>query len=334
MEDMKPRSINRVVTDYDFTEDDLSRLHATLGSDRLVLVHGHDAVAHALQTYPDTDVFCSFHPPANLLALAPALRWLALPSAGADNILQTGIPQQKPDLIVTTANGVHAIPIAEFTFSMMLMWARHWPTLFSYQTHSHWATRPEWAALRGGELHDATLGVLGLGAIGRQVARYGKAFGMRVLATRRTAADAPDPDVDQLVPLDHLDDVLRAADYLVLALPSTRETFHLIDAKQLAQMKRTSFLVNIARGNIVDEAALIAALEQHTIGGAALDVTEHEPLPSDSPLWHMENVILAPHISGSTDRYSARFTDLFLENIRRFERGKPLRNVVDPRRGY
>lgn len=334
MQDTTPSHLRLVVSDYEFSESDATRLQNALGADRLVLVRGKDALPEALRAHPEADVVCSFNPPDDLLALAPRLRWLALPSAGADHILRTGIPQQHPDLIVTTANGVHAIPIAEFAFSMMLMWSRHWPTLAAYQTQSHWATRPEWVSLRGTELHGATLGVLGLGAIGRQVARYGKAFGMRVLATRRTQTDAPDPDADQLVPLNQISEVLRVADYLVIALPSTRETYHLIGADQLAQMKHTAFLVNIARGNIIDEEALVAALEHHTLGGAGLDVTEREPLPPESPLWRMDNVIIAPHISGATNRYSSRFTDLFLDNLERYQRGQRLRNIVDPARGY
>lgn len=158
---------------------------------------------------------------------------------------------------------------------------------------------------------------------------------MRVIAThRQVAATASDPDVDVLLTMDRLAEALAQADYVALAVPSTADTHHLIGAEQLAQMKQGALLINIARGEVVDEPALIAALKRGPIGGAALDVTEQEPLPSASPLWRMPNVIISPHVSGRTPHYGERLTDLLIDNIARYRAGQPLRNMVDVTRGY
>jgi phosphoglycerate dehydrogenase-like enzyme len=269
-----------------------------------------------------------------VLDLAPHLRWIALPSAGVDRVVRAGLVRPGGP-VVTNARGVHAIPISEYVFAMLLMWARNWPAILAAQRASMWPNHKGWEGLAGGELHGATLGVVGLGAIGRQIAHLGRCFGMRVLATRRSITPGTeDPDVDELIPLAELPRLLAAADYVVLAVPSTAQTHHLIGREQLRAMKRSGVLVNIGRGDAVDEPALVEALRDGTIAGAALDVFETEPLPPDSPLWTMPNVIVAPHLAGSTDAYSKRFTGLFLDNLRRYQAGEPLRNVVDPERGY
>lgn len=331
-----PRANPRLVlTSFSFADADANRLEAALGPGVLVRVTGgREALAEALRARPETDVLCSFSPPAETLELAPDLRWLALPSAGADQVVRLGLV--RPDgPVVTTASGIHAVPIAEFVLGMMLQWARDWPALWRLRLEHVWPDRQTWAGLHGHELAGATLGIVGLGAIGRQIARFGRALGMRVVGTRHSAQPGmQDPDVDALLPADALDALLADADYVVIAVPSTPATHHLIDAERLAHMKRSAFLVNIARGSIVDEAALVEALRAGTLAGAGLDVFEVEPLPPESPLWEMPNVILSPHISGATDRYSARFTDLFLDNLARWRAGEPLRNVVDPARGY
>jgi phosphoglycerate dehydrogenase-like enzyme len=158
---------------------------------------------------------------------------------------------------------------------------------------------------------------------------------MRTVATRRSAsAGATDPDVDVIMPSERLDDALAQADYIVLAVPSTPATHHLINAERLAHVKPGALLINIARGDVVDESALLAALRAGPLGGAALDVTAQEPLASDSPLWAAPNSIISPHVSGRSPRYSERLTDLMLDNIARYREGRPLRNLVDVARGY
>jgi phosphoglycerate dehydrogenase-like enzyme len=322
------------VSDYAFQPPDRQRLEATVGSENLLLVRGQDALAQALQTHPQADVVCTFSPPANLYQLAPQLRWLALASAGADHALRAGLVRPN-SAVVTTANGVHAVPISEYTLSTMLMWSRHWPHMLDLQRDHAWANPDERNRLRAQELFGSTLGVIGLGAIGRRIAQLGRAFGMRVLAVRRSAqpGDA-DPDVDELLPAARLGDLLAASDFVVVSLPSTPDSHHLLGAEQFSQMKPTALLINIARGQIIDEPALIQALQDGAIAGAALDVFETEPLPTESPLWTMPNVMISPHVSGISDRYSERLTDLLLDNLTRFREGQSLRNMVDPTRGY
>jgi phosphoglycerate dehydrogenase-like enzyme len=324
-----------VVSNFTFAPDDQRRVEAALGKGALLLVHGgRDALREALLAHPEADVVASFSPPADLLAIVPNLKWIALPSAGADHMIRAGIVQPGGP-VVTTASGIHAVPIGEFVLSLMLMWVRHWPQIIDYQRAATWPDTAGREKLHGRELDGATLGVIGLGAIGRHVARLGRAFGMRIIATRRSAsAGASDPDADTLVPPDHLGDLLAASDFVVVSVPATAQTQHLLGADELRTMRRDAFLINISRGSAIDESALIAALTDGVIGGAGLDVFETEPLPAESPLWRLPNVILSPHVAGNSDQYSRRFTNLFLENLARYRAGEPLRNVVDVERGY
>jgi phosphoglycerate dehydrogenase-like enzyme len=310
-------------------------MEKALGSGALALVRGgRDALREALVAHPEVDVVASFFPPADLLAIAPNLKWIALPSAGADHAIRAGIVQQGGP-VVTTASGIHAAPIGEFVLSLMLMWVRHWPQIIDYQRAGTWPDSAGREQLHGRELDGAALGVIGLGSIGRHIARLGRAFGMRIVATRRSAsAGTSDPDVDMIVPPDRLGDLLAAADFVVVSVPATEQTRHLIGANELREMRHDAFLINISRGSAIDEAALIAALTNGVIGGVGLDVFETEPLPAESPLWQLPNVIISPHVAGNTDQYSRRFTDLFLENLARYRAGEPLRNVVDLGRGY
>lgn len=327
--------ITLLVTDFAFQPGDIERLRAALGPDRVLTTRDAAGLAEALANHPEADVICTLAPPARLPEVAPHLRWLALASAGADRVIEQDWLRAPNAPLVTTANGVHATNISEHVFSAMLLWARHWPELLRLQQEHRWPVDAEKAPLAGRELAGATLLIVGLGAIGRGIARLGRAFGMRVLATRRSVpVGGSDPDVDALIPQDKLGEALAEADYIALAIPSTPETFHLIDAEQLSKVKRGAFLVNIARGDVVDEAALIAALRNGLLGGASLDVMEHEPLPPESPLWTAPNVTLSPHISGWTMRYSERLTDLLLDNIARYRDGRSLRNLVDVARGY
>jgi phosphoglycerate dehydrogenase-like enzyme len=323
-----------VVSSYGFAREDQQRVEAALDDTPLQVVSGRQDLRDALIAHPETDVVCSFFPPSDILTLAPNLRWLALPSAGADRVLQAGIVRSGGP-IVTTANGIHATPIGEFVLSLMLMWVRQWPRIVDLQRAATWPDHPGWEALAGRELSGATLGIIGMGNIGRYVARLGRAFGMRIVATRRTAAiSSSDPDADVIVAPDQLDRLLEASHFVVVSVPLTPQTYHLIGTVQLHTMRRDAFLINIARGNTVDETALVDALTHGTIAGAGLDVFETEPLPQNSPLWRLPNVIISPHLAGDSDQYSRRFTDLFLENLAHVRAGEPLRNVVDPDRGY
>ncbi|HXG41262.1 MAG TPA: D-2-hydroxyacid dehydrogenase [Dehalococcoidia bacterium] len=269
--------------------------------------------------------------PPDLPQLAPRLRWLQLTSAGVDRLLES--PVLRSGITVTTASGIHAVPIGEYVLGAMLALAKGFPQAMAAQRERAW--RP----YLPDELHGKTVAIVGLGAIGREVARLAKALGMRVLACRRSCQEPqerpPDaPEVDLLLPPSHLPQLLAEADYLVLAVPLTPETRGLIGRQELASMRQGACLINVARGPVVDEDALVEALRSGHLGGAVLDVFSQEPLPADSDLWGLPNVLLTPHISGGTPRYMERAVDLFCDNLRRYLAGEPLRNVVDPLRGY
>jgi phosphoglycerate dehydrogenase-like enzyme len=218
----------------------------------------------------------------------------------------------------------------------MLMFNWNWPQMVRLQDSHLWARSAGWYNLGGRELAGQTLGVVGMGSIGRRIAQVGRAFGMRVLGIRRSfsAEGASDPDLDQSYAPDHLQELLKQSDYVVLSVPLTPETEHIISESELRCMKSNAYLVNIARGHVVDEQALIRALREGWIAGAGLDVAETEPLPSHSPLYGMPNVILTPHIAGVSVHYEARLAELFADNLRRYRAGEPLLHRFDPARGY
>jgi phosphoglycerate dehydrogenase-like enzyme len=213
---------------------------------------------------------------------------------------------------------------------MMIMLAKGWPGLVRAQARREWTRF--WPRVLAGQ----TVGIVGLGSIGRAVARLAKAFDMRVLGVRRSGAplECADYEVDGIFgPLDLLN-VLAESDYVVLALPLTEETHHLIGELALRAMKPSAYRIHVSRGAVIDEAALVRALKEGEVAGAGLDVFESEPLPPESELWGMDNVIISPHIAGGTPRYMELAVDLFCENLRRYLAGEPLRNVVDTKRGY
>lgn len=266
------------------------------------------------------------HP--DLPALAPRLRWLQLTSAGAEQPLISQLIQR--GVTVTTASGIHAVPIGEFVIGLMLAFAKGLPRALRKQMERAWLPYlPD-------ELQGKTVGILGAGAIGGQVARYAKVLGMRVIATRRSGQGrkARLGAVDELLPSSQLPRLLSESDYLVIAVPLTKETHHMIGEKELRAMKPSAILINVSRGAVVDEEALVRALKEGWIAGAGLDVFEQEPLPSHSELWGMDNVTITPHVAGSFPQYMERAVDLFCDNLRRYLAGEPLLNVVDLRRGY
>jgi phosphoglycerate dehydrogenase-like enzyme len=265
--------------------------------------------------------------PGDLLDLTPDLGWLQLTSAGAEPVLGTDIVNR---LIVTTSSGMHATPVGEYTLGMMIMLAKRWPLISRAQVEHRWVE-----SIIPSELYGKTVGIIGLGHIGWEVGRLAKAFGMRAIGLRRSATErSTELTIDEVIPPSDLSYLLQESDYVVLTLPLTSETRKLLGETELRSMKKSAFIVNMARGAIIDEAALIRALQEGWIGGAALDVFENEPLPPDSPLWDMDNVIVSPHNAGNTEIYAARTVDLFCDNLRRYLKGDALENVVDPKRGY
>jgi phosphoglycerate dehydrogenase-like enzyme len=271
--------------------------------------------------------------PDNILSRAPGLRLVQLTSAGADRLIDSDVVRAA-GVTVTTASGLHATPISEYVIGAMIAFAKGLPRAIKAQEERQW--RPFWPQ----ELEGTTVAVLGLGAIGRRVAELSKALGMRVLGVRRSAekrmsgVETGEPAVDELYPPAQLREVLEQSDYVVLAVPLTAESHHMIGETELRAMKPNSVIVNIARGAVIDQAALVRALKEGWIAGAALDVTDPEPLPPDNDLWDAPNVLITPHISGGTPRYMDRAVEIFCDNLRRYLNGEPLRNVVDPDRGY
>ena len=283
----------------------------------------------------DAEIVCSYWMPNDWRELAAKLRWLQCSGAGVDGLLPTGILDSDSGVMVTTAAGIHAAAISEYVFGSILMFNRNWPEMVRLQDRRIWPRSASWYNLGARELTDSTLGVVGLGNIGRRVAKLGRAFGMRVLGMRRSVREGEqDPDVDRLYPMDQLHEVLHQSDYVVVAVPLTPESEKLIGEAELRVMRPNAYLVNIARGHVIDEAALIRALTEQWIAGAGLDVTEEEPLPPTSPLFALSNVILTPHISGLSVHYDQRLTTLFADNLQRYRHGQPLRNQYDPERGY
>lgn len=263
---------------------------------------------------------------AELPDLAPKLRWLQATSAGIGQFVKRmAYDQRLPNTIFTTASGVHARPLAEFCMMALLMHYKRLTHILSDQARQHWE---RYAAT---DLEGRTLAVVGLGRVGEMVAQMAKGLGMRTIGTRaRGTSDA----VDQFFPPDQLHTMLGEADVVVLIVPHTPATDQLINATALAAMKPGAYLINIARGAVVDEEALIAALQSGHLGGAALDVFATEPLPPESPLWTMPNVLVSPHSASTSDRENARLTDLFCDNLRRYLANAPLRNVLDSERLY
>jgi len=266
--------------------------------------------------------------PKNVIARAPKLKWIQTPDAGVEELLGSAIVESS--VIVTNASGgIYAISIAECVLEMMLMFVKKMPLCFQLKQERQWKTFSLTV------LHSKTVGIVGLGSIGRQVARLSKVFGMRVLATRRSTRSATyTRNVDILFSQDQLPQLLSDSDFVVLALPLTSETNNLIGEDELLTMKPTAYLINISRGNIVDEAALTRALEENRIAGAGLDVFVTEPLPVESRLWELPNVIFSPHVAADIEDYYLPATRLFADNLRRYLSGKRLRNVVDKKRGY
>jgi glyoxylate/hydroxypyruvate reductase A len=262
-----------------------------------------------------------------LLELAPRVRWIQATSAGIGQLLvRTGLVHSQ--VAFTTASGIHAVPLAEFCLWALLGYVKDAPRLAREQAAHHWER------YCGRELRGMTAGIVGLGRVGREVARLCRACGMRIIATRRTIRADDAEAVDELVPADALPRLLGVSDAVILCVPHTPETERMLGARELRAMKRGAYLINIGRGALIDEPALIEALREGHLGGAALDVFATEPLPAASPLWHMPNVIVSPHSASTADTENDKLTALFCENLRRYLARAPLVNRFDPDRLY
>jgi phosphoglycerate dehydrogenase-like enzyme len=259
--------------------------------------------------------------PDGLLDRVPRLRWVQAVGAGTDQYDHT--EYRRRGIALTNGAGLAAVPIAEFVIGRLLEVWKHTRQIDADQRARRWAP------VFGERVAGKTLGIVGLGAIGRAVARRSRAFQMTVLATRRSARPGDtDADVDELHPADGLDDVLARADAVVVCAPATSETADLFGAERIAAMRRGAILCNVARGSLVVEGAVVAALESGHLGAAILDVTRDEPTPVDSPLWAAPNCYLSPHSAVSLDSYGDPLVALLADNLARLVAGRPLRNVV------
>lgn len=279
----------------------------------------------ALELAPQAEVMVGWNVPRDAVQHAPHLRWIHSTAAGVDQLLHPEVLAS--EIVITSSSGIHQ-PLVEHVFAMVLALTRRLHVAIRNQLSRRWERRQA----VGDEIRGKTMGVLGLGHIGAEIAEKASVFGMRVIGTKRSPA--PVPHVDRVFPPDGLGDALGESDVVVIALPLTTQTRGLMGEPELRLMRRTALLINIGRGPIVQEAALVRALQEGWIAGAGLDVFEREPLPADSPLWGMEQVIITPHVSGTSLHYWDAATPLLCENLRRYLAGAPLLNLVDKGRGY
>jgi phosphoglycerate dehydrogenase-like enzyme len=315
----------RVLVTYDLAEKDAETLGQAAGS---LVIEKATSLEEALGKAPDAEVIHPGHWSDELWKSAPRLKWVQSGGAGVERFLS-------PDFVaspitLTNAQGVYAIPIADHVIAFVLHFSRRFNSLARKQIGHAWAN---WGECDPDELAGKTLGIVGLGGIGSEVAKRAKSFDMRVIATRRRT-DRPSHCADEVRSDKELPWLLRESDFVALCLALTPRSRHLIGDDELKLMKPTACLINIGRGGLIDEQALIAALREAQIAGAGLDVFEQEPLPADSPLWDMPNVMITPHTAGSSPRSHERLMDLFGGNLRSYVAGEPLTNVVDKRAGY
>ncbi len=294
----------------------------------------------------DTEVLLATFPPVSAEGF-PALRWFQSSSAGIDRVVPT--PLWKSPVRITTTSGLHAITVGEYTLGLMIALARDFPGFYDHQRRACWPQhpRPAYEQFPGRDLRGATVLIIGYGSIGRQVARLARAVGMRVLAIKRDPSvlldrgyvfpGTGDPQgelPERIVGPDQLASVLPEAEFIIVAAPATSGTRHLIGAREFAAMRPDAIFINVARGELVDENALHAALANRRIAAAGLDVVATEPLPAESPLWRLDNVIISPHVAGCSPRYDDYVFEIFAENLRRYLANEPLLNEVDRQLGY
>jgi len=301
-------------------------------SAHLKVQQSHDE-KQLLNLIKDADILLAGFLSREMFRAAQKLKWIQSVGAGVDRYLFPEVV--KSQVTITNASGVHPIPISEHVIGMMLCFCRKLHFFIRSQMEGKW--RRDEGRLGEEEieeLSDKTVGIFGLGRIGDELAKKAKCLGMRVIATRKNPY-APAPDyVDKLIQPRNLEELLTESDFVVLTLPLTTETRGIIGEEQFRSMKKTSYLINVGRGKLVQEDKLIKALNEGWIAGAGLDTFEMEPLPRDSDLWRMHNVIITPHIAGATPHYLERLTDIFCENLERFLRNEKLINVVNKTLGY
>jgi D-2-hydroxyacid dehydrogenase (NADP+) len=281
---------------------------------------------------PDTDIFVGYSLRAEQLTDAKKLKWIHSTAAGVEQLMYPEL--RDSGILVTNPSGVFSVPMAEHTMGLLLALARNFPDSVRQQDRARWSQQELWDKPQHlTELNGRVLLIVGYGSIGHEVAKRAKAFDMRVWGVSRSG-EGDRTHLEKLFSATQLTEALPDADYVLLCAPETAESEHLIGAAQLAKMKRGARLINVGRGSLLDEAALVRALESGALGGAALDVAQTEPLPAESPLWKAPNLMITPHTSAVSDRLWHRETALLMELLERWFDGRELFNRVDFVRGY
>jgi len=281
---------------------------------------------------PDTDIFVGYSLRPKQLKDAKKLKWLHSTAAGVAQLMYPEL--RESGILVTNPSGVFSVPMAEHTMGLLLALARNLPDSVRQQDLAHWSQQHLWDKPQHlTEANGQVLLIVGYGSIGREVAKRAKAFELRVWGVTRSG-DGDREHVERIYSAAQLHEALPEADYVLISAPETAETKHLIGAPELAKMKRGARLINVGRGSLLDEEALIRALERGALGGAAIDVAQTEPLPQDSPLWKAPNLLITPHTSALSDRLWIRQTALLVELLERWFSGREMFNVVDLSRGY
>lgn len=314
----------RIVLCYPVEEKHLRQIAASAPGHEIVNA-GQERIASEL---PSADIFCGHAKvpvPWGEVVRNGRLRWIQSSAAGLDHCLTPEVIDSP--IVVSSASGLFADQVAEQTIGLLLGLVRAAPVFFRAQAKREFIRRPT------GDLHRKTVGIVGLGGNGTRIAEVLRPWKTRLIATDVFADDKP-ACVDELWPADRLSQLLAESDYVILCAPLNEQTHHLLGARELATMRREALLINVARGPIVDEAALVASLQSGQLAGAGLDVTEVEPLPLDSPLWEIPNVLITPHVGAQSARRVDDTTDLICENLRRYFAGRPLLNRVDKKLGY
>lgn len=296
---------------------------------RIVYLKGYERLGEEVR---DADILVGWSLRPEQLAQASRLQWIHSLAAGVGQLMYAEL--RASSVVVTNARGIHAIPMAEYALGLMIALARHFPSAFRYQQRRYWAQQEIWDETpHPMELNGRTLVIVGYGTIGRALAERARGLGMRIVGVKKDVTRGTE-GADGVYPAEKLAAALAEADFVVVAVPETPESNRMFGRAQFAAMKRTAYFINIARGKLVDQDALREALRAGRLAGAALDVADPEPLPPESPLWQLDNLIISPHLSAVSERLWHRQAALLLENLERFFAGRELLNVVDKQRGY
>jgi phosphoglycerate dehydrogenase-like enzyme len=305
------------------------RLHQDFPGHTFIQLQNYDRVPEEIS---DTDVFIGWSLRPEQFADARKLRWIHSPAAAVHQLMYPELI--KSSVALTNSTGIHGPVVAEHAIAVLLALAKRLPQAMQYQTKHEWSQDQLWhGSPPPREVSDSTVLIVGMGSIGREFAARAKALGMKILAIRENPAKGLE-GADAVYGSSQIDEVLPQADYVLLCTPVTPATTGIMNAARLSKMKPGAYLINVARGPLIDEAALLDALQHRRIAGAALDVFNEEPLPANSPFWSLDNILITPHTAAVTDRLWERHYRLIVDNMKRFLTGQRLLNEVDKSRGY